>query len=346
MSKKNFHLLLKRYREGNCTSREKKLVEQWFNLLDTTGTHEKEANLDEKMWSAIQLKTKPVRRIEWWKYASAAVILLALGVSFLFPIWNNGDTDLAILENAKENFIKQTNTTTATVDAVLPDGSQITLEPGASIEYAPNFEGETREVYLNGKAFFNVKHNPEKPFLVYANKVVTKVLGTSFWIDDKSVTQGVEVSVVTGKVLVSTESDKKNKNLERVKNGVLLTANQKVTYNEKSKIFETGLVESPILIAEEDKKTTNLAPSFFYEENSISEVLSDLEKAYGIDILVENNALKKCFFRGDIGQQPLYTKLDLICSSINATYEVRGTRILISGKGCSMSNLKPIYMIR
>ena len=50
--------------------------------------------------------------------------------------------------------------------------------------------------------------------------------------------------------------------------------------------------------------------------------------------MVENEAIYKCPFTGDISQQNLYTKLDIINKVLKTTYEVKGTKILIKGKGC------------
>jgi hypothetical protein len=63
----------------------------------------------------------------------------------------------------------------------------------------------------------------------------------------------------------------------------------------------------------------------------LSEVLSQIETTYGINLLLENNKMKLCPFSGDISQQDLYTKLQLICKAFNATYETRGVEIFIKG---------------
>jgi len=51
-------------------------------------------------------------------------------------------------------------------------------------------------------------------------------------------------------------------------------------------------------------------------------------------MVMENESLAKCLFTGDIKGQNLYDQLEIICESVAATYEIRGTRILIKGSGC------------
>jgi hypothetical protein len=63
-------------------------------------------------------------------------------------------------------------------------------------------------------------------------------------------------------------------------------------------------------------------------------VLKKLENAYGIQIIVENQMLNQCVFTADLNDLPLHTQLDLICKSVNASFEQRGTSIFINGEGC------------
>ena len=79
---------------------------------------------------------------------------------------------------------------------------------------------------------------------------------------------------------------------------------------------------------------TNKPETFEFDDAPIAQVLDKIEKVYGIDIELENDKLNACPLTADITQQPLYTKLDIICATINGKYEVKGTTILISGKGC------------
>jgi hypothetical protein len=62
--------------------------------------------------------------------------------------------------------------------------------------------------------------------------------------------------------------------------------------------------------------------------------MAALQQDYGIDIVPENESIYQCLFTGDISQQDLFTKLDMICRATNASYEIVGTRIVIRGRGC------------
>ncbi len=339
MSKQNFHTLLSRYRNGNCTEREKRLVEQWFALLDKETPVRPPAEdmlLEEKMWQAIQEQTPSERRRlpPVWRWAAAAVLLLAFGwVTYRLQLPVSAILPSPLPTTASSvDLTTKTNTSGTIEQLLLPDGTEIQLSPKSSVEYPAVFTATKREVRLKGKAFFKVTKDSQRPFFVYTSGITTKVLGTSFWIDERPHNSAVEVSVVTGKVSVSQASPIPESG--NIKRGVILTANQRVKFNLENQAFETGLVALPVLVTPDEAETSAVAPVFVFEDTPLPNVIQSLENAYGIEIILENDLLKSCLFTADITHQPLFTKLDLLCSSVNATYEVRGTRILISGSGC------------
>lgn len=345
MSKENFYTLLSRYRSGNCTDQEKRLVEQWFATLDEEipqRTSQENHALEERIWNAIQHQTKvekPVFQTMIWKWAAAAVIILALGwAGYQYKTSRSTLLNNAALSSTiTKDLTKEINNTNQPKNIKLPDGSLIELSPNSSIAYEPSFSGAERQVYLEGKAFFQVKRDTERPFFVHTGDVVTKVLGTSFWVNGNEDRSAIEVSVLTGKVSVSQHMQANRAETSRVKDGVILTANQRVRYTVQTRSFETGLVSNPVPVVAE-KKGKLVEESFDFQENPFSEVIAKLEKTYGIEIILEDETFTGCLFSGNITKQPLFTKLDLLCNSVNASYEVRGTRILISGKGCPATN--------
>jgi transmembrane sensor len=349
MSKQHFRTLLKRYQANDCTPQERRLVEQWFALLDgdpPRRTALESQQLEDRMWQAIQQKSQkapsPVRAnvsVQKWWMAAAALVILGLSW-FAFETFNTNSNTLST-DGKSDKFlsglVQRTNTTNTNLEITLSDGSQVTLAPRSSLEYPAKFESSRREVNLKGEALFLVTRNSKQPFFVNAGEVTTKVLGTSFRIETGDNNRKVEVSVLTGKVSVFQRNSPDEPAQDRIKNGVILTPNQRVIYTQASRSFETSLVEQPMVVAPEDGHPSAIQPanvSFAFEDATMATVVEKLEKAYGIDIILENEELGKCLFTADLTEQPLFTKLDLLCASLNSTYEVRGTKILIMGNGC------------
>jgi ferric-dicitrate binding protein FerR (iron transport regulator) len=77
----------------------------------------------------------------------------------------------------------------------LPDGSKVVLNANSKLEYPPGFSNNTREVYLDGEAYFDIAHDPGKPFIVHTGSISTRVLGTAFNINAYRSQQFVEVTV-------------------------------------------------------------------------------------------------------------------------------------------------------
>lgn len=341
MSRKDFHLLLQRYVEGKSTAEEKDLIEQWYELLgddELPAIQESELmQIESRLWDKIKPRVaepaiiRPLYTKTWFKWSVAAAIVLCISLTFL---WNDHSSRDNIYAAVPGFYKEQTNKSGKPVSVTLEDGTVITLENGSGIKYPEHFAAEKREVYLNGNAFFNVSKNPNRPFYVYSTKIVTHVLGTSFKITTSENGTISEVAVRTGRVEVYENTDAKDKSFSKKTNGVVLTPNQKVTYSKKENHFETSLVEAPVPVLTAKDSSSKII-SFTFDDTPLAVVLSSISREYGIDIMVESDNLNNCPFTGEIKEQDLYTKLDIICQVIKASYEIKGTTILIRGKGCT-----------
>jgi transmembrane sensor len=218
----------------------------------------------------------------------------------------------------------------------LEDGSEVILKHNATIHYPVRFAENKREVYLTGEAFFKISKNPNRPFLVYCNNIITRVLGTSFTVKPNSQTNHVEVVVCTGKVQVFENSRLVNTNATA--QSVIVTPNQKAIYDGEQRSFETTLADSLQVVVVSDKVTPTVKQQeslVFTNATTVKDIFSQLERLYGIEIVVDNENIYNCVFKGDLSRQNVYNKLSIVCLAVDASYEIKGTRILVSGKGCN-----------
>ena len=283
-------------------------------------------------------------RTKVFRWSAAAVLLGLLAfLSYFYFLKENFTLQTAYKsKSVSEQFeadpiqetdhIQKENETKDPLTIEMEDGSIIVLKPGSTLKYPRHFSPHKREVYLEGEAFFQITKNVKRPFFVYNKKLVTHVIGTSFTIKTDDENKQVEVAVRTGKVEVYEkriqESGKKKNN------GVILLPNQKVVYHEGDGQFVASLVDVPLPLA--NNNSLDAAEDIYLYESTVPllEVLQSLEMVYGIEMIVENENLHKCLFTGDISKQNLFTKLDIICKTLNASYELIGTKIMIRGKGC------------
>ena len=346
MTRFQFHNLLKRYLDKEATPEELSLIDTWYELLENENLKEISSNdLDEiegRLWHKIQAQTiyKPslptdskakVVNFNWKRFVVAASIVLAVASSSIYYLYPSFRQKTLADLIPKQGFRMLHNSSQQLMTVALNDGSSVKLKPNATLHYPVLFVGNRREVYLEGEAFFDVAKNPSKPFYVYDNNIVTHVVGTSFWLKSNANNKQVSVEVVTGKVEVY-ENDELVKIAPSKSNGVIITPNQKVVYTQSQQKFETTIVEKPVLVS--DATIDVLKPKLIFDDANVSEVISLLQKLYGIEIVVENESINNCPFTGDISELDMFKQLDLLCKSIGKSYEVVGTKILIKGNGC------------
>lgn len=343
MSRHKFGELLQKYLRGECTPEEKTFIEHWYGLLEAEpGEIDKELNspaVEARLWTQIQRQMDtpdsanegrviPLKTARYRWIGIAASLLLLGGWLFVREFIPNVVSTPSLTNRSDADWVEQTNTSTKPLAVRLEDGSTVELTARSSLRFPKHFAAEKRTVYLTGDAFFSIQKMPSRPFYVHTDAVVTKVLGTSFFVRTKPNDRQIRVEVVTGRVTVYKEESGKQPS----PNEVVLSPNQAATFFSDKDHFVTGLVDSPKFIqpADTDRKLLSLQ----FDDAPLAAVLATLEQAYGIDIALENDQQKNCPLTADLTNQPLYTQLDIICAALKSTYEIQGTTILISGKGC------------
>ncbi|MEO6687374.1 MAG: FecR family protein [Dyadobacter sp.] len=262
-------------------------------------------------------------------FRAAATIVMILGLGWLYQHNQVTQSSYDRLTDGK-SLKEEKNETKSSKIISLSDGSQITLTPNSKISFPEKFLVEKREVYLSGQAFFHVSKDPKRPFLVYANALVTKVLGTSFTINAQNLAIKTTVEVKEGKVSVFRQADftdSKNQKALQSK-GMVLTANQKMVYeNETSNMLKT-ISDNPEIVS------TVSSTTFNFINTPASEVLTDMENAYQVDIIFDKELLRGCPVTASLSKQSMIEKLDIICEVIEARYEMLDGKIVVYSRGC------------
>lgn len=282
---------------------------------------------------------KPAVRPFWQRYSVstfsvAASVLLILGFAWFYSTGNKF-TFVSSSETSRVpgqgELIKKTNESDVVEIISLADGSKVTLQPHSSLTYPATFDKSVRVVRLDGQAFFDVARNPDQPFLVHFNKLVVKVLGTSFTIRSFDSEEKVLVTVKTGKVSVfdNEELTKTRKEPNPSLNGIVLTANQEIYYKKDEKQFQKSLIANPVIVDRTVKEE-----DFIFEETPLIEVFRKFEKAYGIPIIVDENQVQNCTLTASMADEPLTEKLNLMCKAIHASYEMIDGQIVMNVRSC------------
>lgn len=230
-----------------------------------------------EIWSSIQnpeqKRVVPLKKANsvWWY--SAASIAAIMGISFFF-----------LIQKADRLEFETAYGETKTV--VLPDSSAVILNANSRITFSNDWENQpVREVWLEGEAFFEVRHKRnDQPFKVKVNDgVAVEVLGTSFNVYHR--TEETKVVLSTGQIQLSVPTDQK------VEEKIMMTPGDLVEV--KSNKYNKRRVDANLYVAWTHNK-------LILDYTSLGEIIQMLEDNYGITVQVDRPELLKQTVSGSI----------------------------------------------
>ncbi|MET3502771.1 ferric-dicitrate binding protein FerR (iron transport regulator) [Mucilaginibacter rubeus] len=326
MDKQYFLELLHKYLNNEATDEEQQFLVKYYelfsaepdiiSLLSDEQKKEIKEEINASIWESIDKHTgvdKKIIRLKTWvnKIAAAAAIIGVCGIGYLFlhnkPVVKPPQSYSA--HRPKPNLF-----------LVLPDGSRVILSYGSKLSYASSFDGlAKREVYLTGEAFFDIKHNNLKPFVVHTGKIKTTVLGTAFDVKAVPGDKTITVTVTRGKVKVSNN----NKLLG------IIVPNQQITFDRQKSISTQTNINAKnytIWTAKDD---------LYFEDVTFGEAAKVLEDRFKVKILFTDQLVSSKHFTSTFNKSAnLDQALKSICEFNDAiySYDKVKTTITISTK--------------
>ncbi len=244
-----------------------------------------------------KLISNPLMRI-----AAAVLVAAMLSVAGYEMVTNKAESPKILEISSADQVVKSFK---------LSDGTLVSLNSDTQLKYPKKFGKDTREVTIEGEAFFEVKPNKNKPFIIHAGNAQIKVLGTSFNVSAYPRARLVEVIVETGKVKVSNK----------------LT----VTEQTNELILDPGDKGTLVYSSNALLKTTNQDPNFMawkthnliFRATSLSEVISNLEKVYKVNIRLDDPKLNGLLLTAHFNDYPL----EFILKVIGTTFQMETKKI-------------------
>lgn len=199
----------------------------------------------------------------------------------------------------------------------LSDGSLIHLNSGSKLKFPQQFIGNSREIFLEGEAYFEVAHNPEMPFIVNAKAIDITVLGTKFNVSAYPEDKFINTVLVEGSVQLE--------DLESRSNQVLLTPNHLASWNTSEKFFTTEPVDPQAYLAW-------MRGELIFHEALCPEIFQKLERKYNVDIVNKNDVLSRQTYTGtfDVEEISIEEILDLLRIDTPFNYTRNGSTITIT----------------
>jgi len=222
-------------------------------------------------------------------------------------------------ENAKGSLIYNTiNIPRGKVfKLILSDSTVVWLNADTQLKYPEKFlnNSETRSVFLDGEAYFEVAHNENKPFLVHTPKVHVNVLGTKFNISSYANEQHVKTTLVDGSVRVL---DAKNQ-----KNMMMLTPQYQASFNSEDNQFVSKKVDTFLYTSWMEKKIV-------FQSTPFNELLRKIERAYKVEIENNNTKIRNEIFTGQFDVENIEIIFEALSTTMYFEYEISGNKITIN----------------
>ncbi|GHB58054.1 FecR family protein [Persicitalea jodogahamensis] len=281
------------------------------------------------IWQNIQQRTQPKIKTHWqfllqWRIAASVALVIGASVWWWQLEKSTNSSTLSTTKISDSGLLEEVNRTDRTLIVHLSDGSVVHLGKDSRLTYPIQFAAEQRAVQLSGEAFFEIKKNPLRPFLVYANETVTKVLGTSFRVAAYADAPEVTVAVTAGRVSVFSTKDFEEESTKAQRTGVVLTPNQQAVFQRKHAQLNKTLVPTPALLAPDNQK-----PSFDFNSTPLREVFAVLEKAYGVEIVADSDLTTHRSLTVSMEDETLYEKLDVICKTLGLSYQIVDAKVIV-----------------
>ncbi len=243
------------------------------------------------------------------------------------------EDELASIQNTKEGLVydmlgdadevvvkaPKINTLNVPVGGVyqikLPDGTKVWLNSATSLEFPERFVGEQRVVTLKGEAYFEVTKS-KRPFIVKTNSADITVLGTQFNVSSYDDDEYFSSTLVEGSIAL-------NSNLKD-QSSTILTPGQRAVIEKMNPSIDVASVDTQVYTAWKEGK-------FYFERESLENILVKMSRWYNVDIAIENESLRNETFTGvAYKNKPVDYLLNMISKTTKVNYKI--TKNTSSGK--------------
>lgn len=265
----------------------------------------------ERLFSSIEKKTiskMKIRRLflQYMKYAAAVV--LGIGVS-LSTLYLTNQENLSTVGNYKLVTSKGEKSYLQ-----LPDGTRVWLNSCTTLEYAENYGHSNRSIYLDGEAYFEVAKNKDLPFVVKANGIDVKAIGTAFNVSAYMEDSQLTTTLFNGKVAVQPTLTKQE---------VLLEPNQVAVYDKSRNKIE--------VVPYDKKLFAQWRRGFLsFKMMYLQDITKLLERNYNVVFRYENQGIKKLRFSGSFrNNEDLSEILNVIKTNTGIRYQILKDTIVI-----------------
>jgi ferric-dicitrate binding protein FerR (iron transport regulator) len=321
MQKKECVEIFERYVRGNATDDEIKRLSHWIRsnqeisswleqqILASSPSIDSdvqirmlenikvELNAANKKDKTINHQTSKGFSIKWLIRVAAMLILPAITAAAMYLYMSKNDIVATPLIIAVERGQK--------ANITLPDGSKAWLNSQSKLTYSADYNVENRRLQLDGEAYFEVAHNPEKPFIVESNDIEIEALGTAFGVKAYNEDNIISSILMEGKVRVTTPDG-----------ASILMPNERVIYDKTSR------KKSQSKVANATDFTGWMHNELRFENESLEEIAKNIQRIYNTEIIFASEQLKNQRYTGTVNNNSLESVLNIITLTSPVSFQI------------------------
>jgi len=195
---------------------------------------------------------------------------------------------------------------------ILPDGSKAWLNSQSKLTYSADFNVKKRELQLDGEAYFEVAHNPEKPFVVRSSDIAVEALGTAFGLKAYNDDNIISSILMRGKVKVTTPDGES-----------ILTPNERVLYDKTThKTTQSNVPNATDF-------TGWIHDELRFENESLVDIAKTIQRIYNVEIIFASSQLKNQRYTGTVNNNSLESVLNTITLTSPISFQINNQQVTL-----------------
>lgn len=324
---------IKRYLEGKTSENESEQIRSW--LKDPANTDESRMILG-NVWTNSELmfngsvpdfdqmlnqihqqisstpehrhlpesKSGAIKRIIQLFSKVAAILFLPLLLLSVYLYFNLQQNSFLLASNSDK--VREIYTKPGTRTKIeLPDGTNVWLNDGTILRYPENFSGPTRDVYVDGEAYFEVTPNPKKPFVVDNPMMRTVVTGTHFNLNSYSDDHFFEATLLEGKI-----------HLEKGTQNLSVNPGEQVQFDAlNQKILQKNVIA--------ENAAAWIDGKLVFKDEKLETAIKKIGRWYNVEIILTDPELSGYLLTATVSDEKLDQTLNLISLALPVTFKFK-----------------------
>lgn len=275
------------------------------------------------------------QRFSYW----LALFLFIIGLGIFYGLRSKTSAPENLVENTSGHILNEVSISPGSRSKIqLPDGSQVWINASSKLSYPKTFSPKSREVYLDGEAYFDVVHDPAHPFIVHTSAIDIKALGTAFNVKSYDADPTIEATLIHGSIEVSRPGQPNSPT-------ILLKPHEKLVLNksleprvlgnspQSSRItYANAISVSPVKMNRPDSEIVETAwvyNKLAFEDEKFADIARKMEKWFKVNITIESTRLSNYTLTGSFVNENIDEALKMLQYFVPFKYTIEENEVKI-----------------